>query len=199
MNGRMRERPCRVSTPAARAGSGLPLLADRSPPIHSLDRSPRLGQAPPRDPRRARFQRHPRLVPMCHRLSQSSGCQGGSDRTESDRSRQEGIKYHLLTDRSGLPISVGISGANTMTVKDLSRSSGASHRFARVAGHADAGLRSCTETRGTTILTCVAGYEHGTSRLASRAKARASSALGPRSPVSRPPPRRRWSLRKGAT
>lgn len=51
---------------------------------------------------------------MRHRLSQSSGCQRGdlTGPNPTDRGKK-GSKIHLLTDRGGLPISVGISGANT--------------------------------------------------------------------------------------
>ncbi|MFI6817450.1 IS5 family transposase [Nonomuraea sp. NPDC050328] len=38
---------------------------------------------------------------------------GGVDEPESCRSRQEGSKIHLIADRTGLPISVAISAANT--------------------------------------------------------------------------------------
>ncbi|MFD0479936.1 IS5 family transposase [Nonomuraea thailandensis] len=37
---------------------------------------------------------------------------GGPDRPESARSRQEGSKIHLITERTGLPIAVAISAAN---------------------------------------------------------------------------------------
>ncbi|GGW43489.1 IS5 family transposase [Streptomyces albaduncus] len=43
----------------------------------------------------------------------ASGRQKGAlDRTESDRPWQAGIEIHLITDRNGLPLSLGISGAN---------------------------------------------------------------------------------------
>jgi transposase len=38
---------------------------------------------------------------------------GATDGTESDRPRQAGIEIHLICDRNGLPLSLGISGANT--------------------------------------------------------------------------------------
>ncbi|MCP9994692.1 IS5 family transposase [Streptomyces werraensis] len=38
--------------------------------------------------------------------------EGAFDGTESDRSRQAGIEDPLITDRNGLPLSLGISGAN---------------------------------------------------------------------------------------
>ncbi|MGY5137565.1 IS5 family transposase [Streptomyces nigrescens] len=44
--------------------------------------------------------------------SASGRQKGATDRTESDRSRQERIESHLITDRNGLPLSLGISGAN---------------------------------------------------------------------------------------
>ncbi|WP_236711968.1 IS5 family transposase, partial [Streptomyces azureus] len=45
--------------------------------------------------------------------SASGRQKGATDRTESDRPRQAGIEIHLITDRNGLPLSLGISGANT--------------------------------------------------------------------------------------
>ncbi|MFD8992565.1 IS5 family transposase [Streptomyces goshikiensis] len=37
---------------------------------------------------------------------------GATDGTESDRRGKMGSKIHLITDRNGLPLSLGISGAN---------------------------------------------------------------------------------------
>ncbi|MGW0117978.1 transposase [Streptomyces sp. NPDC003327] len=38
---------------------------------------------------------------------------GGADRPASCRSRQEGSKIHFIAERTGLPISIGISAAST--------------------------------------------------------------------------------------
>ena len=38
---------------------------------------------------------------------------GGPDRPESDRPPQARSKYHLLVDRRGIPLAVGLSAANT--------------------------------------------------------------------------------------
>jgi transposase len=38
---------------------------------------------------------------------------GGPDRSQSGRPRQAWVQYHLLTDRRGLPLAVGLSAANT--------------------------------------------------------------------------------------
>ncbi|WP_245883001.1 IS5 family transposase [Streptomyces hyaluromycini] len=44
--------------------------------------------------------------------SASGPSKGAADGTESDRPRQEGSKIHLIMDRRGLPLSIGISAAN---------------------------------------------------------------------------------------
>ncbi|MFF7073156.1 IS5 family transposase [Streptomyces pseudovenezuelae] len=44
---------------------------------------------------------------------------GATARTESDRPRQTGSKIHQITDRNGLPLSLGISGANMHDSLDL--------------------------------------------------------------------------------
>ncbi|MEU5770291.1 IS5 family transposase [Streptomyces asoensis] len=42
-----------------------------------------------------------------------TGLKGGPDGSESRRSREKGSKIHLITERTGLPLSIGISAANT--------------------------------------------------------------------------------------
>ncbi|WP_350254557.1 transposase [Streptomyces sp. Edi2] len=42
----------------------------------------------------------------------SSSRAWGADGTEPDRPRKKGAKTHLIVDRRGLPLSIGISAAN---------------------------------------------------------------------------------------
>lgn len=80
---------------------------------------------------------------------------GATDRTDSDRPWQERIEIHLITDRNGLPLSLGISAANThdnLGLKPLVRGIPAPS-----ADHADDGRRRCTPTRDTTTATCAHG------------------------------------------
>lgn len=44
--------------------------------------------------------------------SASGPQKGATDRTESTDRGKPGSKIHLITDRNGLPLSLGISGAN---------------------------------------------------------------------------------------
>lgn len=57
---------------------------------------------------------------MCDRLGQCPGCQRGDLRGPDPVDRgKKGSKIHLITDRGGLPLSVGISAANTHDSKAL--------------------------------------------------------------------------------
>ncbi|GGP86563.1 IS5 family transposase [Streptomyces sindenensis] len=50
---------------------------------------------------------------MRDRIGECAGSKrGATDRTESDRSQQVGVEVRLITDRNGLPLSLGISGAS---------------------------------------------------------------------------------------
>ncbi|EFL37297.1 IS4 family transposase [Streptomyces griseoflavus Tu4000] len=72
-----------------------------------------MGQAPPLDPRRARLPRRVGLVPLRDRLGEYAGPEKGdlTGPNPVDRGKY-GSKIHLITERTGLPLSVGISGAN---------------------------------------------------------------------------------------
>lgn len=96
---------------------------------------------------------------------------------------KEGSKIHLITERTGSPLSIGISGANLHDSQAL-KPTRARHP---AAAHADDGPPSCTRTRATTTTTCPAGY--------------ASEASGTTSPAraSSPPPqlgRHRWTIER---
>lgn len=89
------------------------LGGDSSPAFLRVDESQSVGQAPPPGPRRARWPRQVGLVPLCDRLGEHAGPQKGdlTGPNPVDRGKY-GSKIHLITERTGLPLSVGISGAN---------------------------------------------------------------------------------------
>ncbi|SEF03827.1 Transposase DDE domain-containing protein [Streptomyces sp. 3213] len=74
---------------------------------------PGLGQAPPRHPRRTGLARRPGLVALRDRLGEHAGPERGdlTGPNPIDRGKK-GSKIHLVTERTGLPLSIGISGAN---------------------------------------------------------------------------------------
>ncbi|MGW1787007.1 IS5 family transposase [Streptomyces sp. NPDC002143] len=73
----------------------------------------RVGQAPPPGPGRTRFPGWSGLVALRDRLRQCPGPQRGplTGPNPTDRGKK-GSKIHLIVDRSGLPLSIGISAAN---------------------------------------------------------------------------------------
>jgi hypothetical protein len=85
-----------------------------------------------------------------------------------DRGKR-GSMIYLLTDRAGLPLSVGISAANThdmVALEPLVRG------IAPIRSRRGPRRRlpaKCTATRATTTPTCGPGYADGASRRASRA------------------------------
>ena len=89
------------------------IRGDSSPPVHRVDEGSRVGQAAPPGPRRTRVPRRPGLVSLCDRLGEHEGPEKGelTGPNPVDRGKY-GSKIHLLTERTGLPLSVGISGAN---------------------------------------------------------------------------------------
>ncbi|MFJ3544839.1 transposase [Streptomyces rubiginosohelvolus] len=72
-----------------------------------------MGQAPPPGPRRTRCPRRAGLVTVRDRLGEHARPEKGdlTGPNPVDRGKY-GSKIHLITERSGLPISIGISGAN---------------------------------------------------------------------------------------
>lgn len=86
---------------------------DGPPTIHRVDEGPRVGKTPPPGPRRTRLPRRVGLVPLRDRLGEHAGPEKGdlTGPNPVDRGKY-GSKIHLVTERTGLPLSVGISGAN---------------------------------------------------------------------------------------
>lgn len=98
---------------AAARGVVRAVRCDGPPPVHRVDEGRGMGQAPPPGPRRTRCPRPPGLVPLCDRLGEHAGPEKGdlTNPNPVDRGKY-GSKIHLITERTGLPLSVGISGAN---------------------------------------------------------------------------------------
>src|SRR5688572_12063513 len=86
---------------------------DGSPPVCRVVESQGVGQAPSPGPRRTRLPRRPGLVEMRDRLGEHTGPEKGdlTGPNPVDRGKY-GSKIHLITERTGLPISGGISGAD---------------------------------------------------------------------------------------
>ncbi|MFG2746586.1 transposase [Streptomyces chartreusis] len=72
-----------------------------------------MGQTSPLGPRRTRLPRRPGLVAVRDRLGEHASSEKGdlTGPNPVDRGKY-GSKIHLITERTGLPLSVGISGAN---------------------------------------------------------------------------------------
>ncbi|ANZ15305.1 transposase family protein [Streptomyces noursei ATCC 11455] len=98
---------------AAVAADVRAVLADGLPALRPVEPGQGLGPAPPGHPRRTRRPRRGGLVAMCDRLGQCPGGKRGplTGPNPTDRGKS-GSKIHLITDRNGLPLSLGISGAN---------------------------------------------------------------------------------------
>ena len=101
----------RLASPATELrGEG----ADRAPAVHGVDRSGPVAATAPSGPRRARQPRPDRLVPGDAGWSLAAGEKGGSVTGPNPVDRGKlGSKIHALSDRSGIPLAVGISAANT--------------------------------------------------------------------------------------
>lgn len=78
-----------------------------------MEPRPGMGKAAPCDPGRTRISRRVGLVEVRYRLGQLAGRKRGplTGPNPTDRGKL-GSKIHLITDRNGLPLSLGISGAN---------------------------------------------------------------------------------------
>ncbi|GAA5707593.1 hypothetical protein Save01_08462 [Streptomyces avermitilis] len=169
--------------------------ADRAPPVQRMEQGAGLGQTAPPGAGRTRRSRRPGLVEVCNRLGEHAGPERGdlTGPNPVDRGKK-GSKIHLITERTGLPISVGISGANLHDSQPCSLWSAGSRRYAPAAAHADASPPSCTPTRATTMTTCGDGCVNAASPTALHARASnplhgwaaiagRSSALWPGSPT----------------
>lgn len=101
----------RVQQAAIRCG-GL-IIASAWPGASPMEPYPGVGETSPRHPRRTRCQRRAGLVAVCDRLRQHPSCKRGPPTGPNPTDRgKPGSKIHLITDRKGLPLSLGISGAN---------------------------------------------------------------------------------------
>ncbi|WTS91253.1 transposase [Streptomyces coelicoflavus] len=89
------------------------LLADGPPPLHRVVHDPDVGQAAPRGAGPARRERRAGQVALRDRLGKRPGSQRGplTGPNPTDRGKL-GSKIHVICDRNGPPISVGISDAN---------------------------------------------------------------------------------------
>ncbi len=96
------------SPPRAVPGNSCPRRRS-DPPA----RPPIGAKLPPPGPRRARCPRRAGLVPLRDRLGEHEGLEKGdlTGLNPVDRGKF-GSKIHLITERTGLPLSVGIAGAN---------------------------------------------------------------------------------------
>lgn len=97
-----------AATASVRSG-----LAHRLPAFRPVEPGPGLGPTAPGRPRRARRPRRAGLVAVRDRLRQHPGGKRGllTGPNPTDRGKS-GSKVHLITDRNGVPLSLGISGAN---------------------------------------------------------------------------------------
>lgn len=98
---------------AAAVGVVRPVRSDCSPTVLGVVEGQGVGQAPPPGSRRTRRPRRAGLVTERNRLGEHAGPEKGdlTGPNPVDRGKY-GSKIHLVTERSGLPVSVGISGAN---------------------------------------------------------------------------------------
>ncbi|WP_369009727.1 IS5 family transposase [Streptomyces sp. PKU-MA01144] len=105
--------------------------------------------------------------------------------TPVDRGKM-GSKIHLITERSGLPLSIEISAANTHDSQGLEP---LVRGIPPVRPHRGPRRRkppNSMATRGTTTTTCAGGCAHGTSPRASRRGVESSQRLG----------RHRWTVER---
>lgn len=99
---------------AAAADSVLRAVGSDGPPaLLRVGEGQGVGQALPPGPRRTRVPRRAGLVPLRNRLGEHAGLEKGdlTGPNPVDRGKY-GSKIHLITEQTGLPISVGISAAN---------------------------------------------------------------------------------------
>jgi hypothetical protein len=105
----------RLHLAAVAVGVLRPVRGHGPPAVHRVDPGAGVRQAPPPGPGRTRRPRRAGPAPLRDRLGEHAGAEkrgSRSARIEVDRGTY-GSKIHLVTDRSGLPLSVGISGADT--------------------------------------------------------------------------------------
>jgi hypothetical protein len=88
--------------------------SDRLSPVHRVDRGPGVGQAPPPGPGRTRFSRVTWSGRGARSAPSASAPSKGGDLTGPDPADRgkNGPKIHLIADRRGLPVPIGILAAN---------------------------------------------------------------------------------------
>jgi transposase len=98
---------------AAVAASVRASLPHRLPALRPVEPGPGVGQAPPGRPRHTRCAGRAGLVAVRDRFGQRPGGKREplTRPNPTDRGKS-GSKIHLATDRNGVPLSLGISGAN---------------------------------------------------------------------------------------
>ncbi len=109
---------------------------------------------------------------MRDRLSQSAGGKRGclTGPNPTDRGKL-GSKIHLICDRNGLPLPLGVSGANMHDSQGLEPLVRGIPPYAPAAGPGVGSRRNCTPTRDTTTTTCADGSASAASATASPARA----------------------------
>ncbi len=87
--------------------------SDGSPAVHGMEQGAGVDHTPPPGPGRTRLPRRAGLVEVRDRLGEHAGPERGdlTGPNPVDRGKK-GPKIHLITERTGLPLSIGISGAN---------------------------------------------------------------------------------------
>ena len=148
------------------------LGADGPPAVQRMEQGPGVGQAPPPGPRRTECTRQAGLVPLCDRLGEHAGPERGELTGPNPVHRvKKGSKIHLITERTGLPLSIGISGANmhdSQALEPLVRSIPPIRSRRGPRRRRPAKLQP---TRATTTPTCDVGSVHAESPTESPAKA----------------------------
>lgn len=129
-----------------------------------------VGQALPPGPRRARLPGRAGLVPLCDRLGEHASLEKGdlTGPNPVDRGKY-GSKVHLITERTGLPISVGISAANLHDSQDLIPLVKGIPPIRSRRGPRRRKPASSTATRAAITPTCGDGYASAVSPTASPA------------------------------
>lgn len=157
---------------AAVAAGVRPGLAHGLPAFCPVEQGEGLGEAPPRHPGRTRRPRAAGLVAVRDRLRQRPRGKRGplTGPNPTDRGKA-GSKIHLLTDRNGLPLSLGISGANMHDSQGLEPLVRGIPPIRSRRGPADGGPPSSTRIRATTTTTCADGSASAASATASPARA----------------------------
>lgn len=99
---------------AAASSFVRPVGANSPPPLQRVVEGAGMGEASPRGPGRSGRPQRAGLDALRDRLGEHAGPKGGALTGPNPVDRgKKGSKIHLITDHTGLPLSIGISGANT--------------------------------------------------------------------------------------